>query len=247
MKSIIQHIIEPQRLLLAWQAPEGKQRTRFIVGELIRKVGDDRSVMLRYLQESIDFQKAKNLGFDGHPAFKKTDRDYSHGVVDAFMRRLPPRTRRDFRQYLEQFCISRDANISDFALLGYTGAKLPSDGFSIIHPFDNVDGPCEFLTEVAGFRYMKDISLDDVVIGETVTFEPEPTNKYDPRAISILLNERKIGYVNRGQLDAFHYWLKHNQLQAHVERKNGTESRPLVYVFIEIRTSIHVSSKRVSQ
>lgn len=147
----IKHIIEPNRLLLAWQSPEEQCRTRYIVAEL-NATGTD--ISLTYLPQTKDNQEAQNKGFDSYPAFPSTNALH-HNVLDAFMCRLPPRTRGDFTQYLEGLRLKPDAKLSDFALLGYSGAKLPSDGFSIIHPFSHVDGACELLLEAAGYRHLQ--------------------------------------------------------------------------------------------
>lgn len=110
----IEHIIEPHRLLLSWQAPEGMDRKRHLVAELRRR-GDDADLV--YLRESRDYAEAKARGFSGeYPGFP-ADKDHS-GVLAAFMRRLPPHQRGDFDKFLEAIRIPRDAPISDFALLG---------------------------------------------------------------------------------------------------------------------------------
>ncbi|KKL67077.1 hypothetical protein LCGC14_2138590 [marine sediment metagenome] len=53
----IEHIVEPDRLLLSWQAKS--ERLRMFVAELIRS-GDDADLV--YLKESEDFSKAQSLG-----------------------------------------------------------------------------------------------------------------------------------------------------------------------------------------
>lgn len=231
MLNIIKHIHEPKTLLLVWQPPEGTSRARCIVGQLVRS-GHNGIVTLEYLKDTDDFVKATELGFEGYPAYKNVNNTYSNGVVDTFLRRLPPRSRGDFSQYLKQLRLDIDSEISDFALLGYSGAKLPSDGFSIINPFYDVIGPCEFLTEVAGFRY-RDVSINDVKIGDEVMFIPEPENEYDPNAIKVILTDKHIGYVNKGQLKAFHDWLLNGDLKACIERINGRANRPLIYLYVQ--------------
>ena len=57
----------------------------------------------------------------------------------------PPRSRGDFGRFLGALRIKADAEISDFALLGYSGAKLPDDDFTVIHPFENASVPFEFM------------------------------------------------------------------------------------------------------
>lgn len=93
----IEHIIEPTKLLLAWQSLDESHRARYIVAELNRN-GD--KIDLTYLTHTKDFQEATSKGFEGYPAFQDTNKMHSN-VLDAFMRRLPPRARGDFIQYLE--------------------------------------------------------------------------------------------------------------------------------------------------
>lgn len=159
----IDHIIEPNKLLMTWQSSNKQQRTRFVIAELRRA---NEKISLQYLNSTNDFQEACNLGFESYPAFRELNKVHETGVMDALMRRLPPKTRGDYAQYLEGFRINTDVAISDFALLGYTGARLPSDGFAIINPFDNINSPFEFLVEAAGYRYYNEnlsININDPV------------------------------------------------------------------------------------
>jgi hypothetical protein len=165
----IQTICEPQRLLLAWQAsdPDG-ERTRFRVGELVL---DGEDCILRYSKgEQVD--RARALGFSGYPAFDLAQVEHRKGVMAAFLRRLPPRSRADFEAYKAQFRLASGLALSDFALLAYTEAKLPSDGFSIVNPLADICGPCQFLLEVAGYRHNAGKLAEPPAVGqqEVVSF-----------------------------------------------------------------------------
>ncbi len=235
----IEHLVEPDRILLSWQALASKNRSRFVVGELVRK-GD--KVTLRYFSDSKDFQQAIADGFTGYPAFQVQEgvTQYDNQVLDAFIRRLPPRTRSDFSRYLELRGLNPKAQISDFALLGYSGARLPDDGFELIHPFDNADGAFEFIVEVAGFRHESEVAVDDIPLEANVSFIPEPSNTVDDMAIRIELNGQKLGYVDRGRLDLFHRHLQAgHQLTGEVTRKNGTPARPLLYIYTRVVPVAH--------
>lgn len=111
----IEHIIEPNKLLLAWQSLDEKDSTRYIVAELNR--AENKKITLIYLINTEDFRKAQNKGFESYPAFPDIAKTYDN-VFDTFMRRLPPRTRRDFPQYLEGLRLKPDVQLNDFALLG---------------------------------------------------------------------------------------------------------------------------------
>jgi hypothetical protein len=226
----INQIIEPTRLLVTWQSSDERERTRYIIAELTR---DGEEVSLRYLTDSPDFKKAKTLGFDLYPAFRNENEVYENGVLDAFMRRLPPRSRGDYTQYLEGFRIRSDAEISNFALLGYTGAKLPSDGFAIINPFDNVDTAFEFLLEPAGYRYYrKDCTIN---LEEVADFQKEFDPERSEDVIKILIAGSRIGYVTRALLPSFETWIAQQRVQeAWIEKINGTPVQPVVYLYVKI-------------
>ena len=226
--NFIQHINQPNRLLLAWQTPEGKSRSRYIVGELRP---EQTEIVFRYLPDTEEFKKAQEEGFICHPAFRKLNLEYRDGVLDTFLRRIPPRTRTDFSQYLQQWRLSPDIKISDFALLGHTGAKLPNDGFSLVNPLEDVALPFEFFIEVAGFRHQEGVSLSDIAVGMPINFISEPDNQNDKNAVKIEADGKKIGYVNKVQCPAFTRWLQEHEVYGCIEKINGTPERPLIYLF----------------
>jgi len=228
----IEHTFSPTRLLLAWQAPDGENcdRSPCVIGELRDQDG---VVSFRYLTDTEDFRRAVNLGFVCYPAFRKLHGEYTDGVIDSFLRRLPPRSRGDFPQFLEQWRLPATVGLSHFALLAYTGAKLPSDGFSVVWPLDEVAAPGEVLLEVAGFRY-QDMGVNDVVIGAPVHFVLEPENAHDNKAVRMEMAGRRIGYVKRLQRNAVSSWLTRYDVRATLERFNGTPDRPIIYVFCRL-------------
>ncbi|WP_109118446.1 HIRAN domain-containing protein [Azospirillum sp. TSO22-1] len=230
--NMVRHIVEPMVLLLAWQGPEHTSRRRWTVGRLDREMqGATEFVMFTYLSDTEEFECALREGFTGYPAFRTSNNIHDTGVMSAFMRRLPPRTRGDFAKYLLNYRIDPGSTISDFALLGYTEARLPSDGFSIVNPFYKIDGPCEFVTEAASFhRYL----VDGIRAGDHVFLIPEPTNIHDDQAIQVVWKGQCVGYINRLQTEAFHRWLSSGKVQARVDRVNGTTERPRLYLFVEV-------------
>jgi hypothetical protein len=233
---LIEHIVEPKRLLLSWQPPSPGNRGRSIVAE-VRRTGDDAELV--YLRDAEDYRRAKEKGFSGeYPGFPG-DRDHQ-GVLAAFLRRIPPRNRTDFGKFLDAIRIPQSAKVSDFALLGYAGAKLPSDDFTIIHPFEDAAPPFEFLLLVAGYRYYtKDVPMGKVKLGMAARFEPEPTNPHDPGAIRIVIpavSDARAGHVSRGLLPQVRAWLlKGWSVTATVERINGIQEHPLLYLYVQVR------------
>jgi len=219
----IENIVEPERLLLSWQDPAS--RLRYTVGIVSKEAG---GVCFRYLQGS-ELEKARACGFRGYPAFHNFGSEYRLGVMESFMTRLPPRSREDFGKFLEYWHIDAKADISNFALLGYTGAVLPRDGFRFLPVFPKI-GCLEFVVEVAGYRY-HDRTCD---IGGIVHFSLEPDNEFDPMAVAVTTcdGEEKIGYIMHGMGSQFAEWLAFGRLQGEIIRINGTSGRPIILVCV---------------
>lgn len=232
MSRLIEHFVKPNRLLLYWQAQESVSRSRYYVGQLIRQDG---KVSLEYDSQGEEFATASELGFQGYPAFDLRHTVHEHQVLEAFMRRLPPRSRQDFGRYLELRGIPKEIQIDDFTLLGYTGAKLPNDGFELVHPFDDAPNEFEFLLEVAGFRHNSEVSVEQLHDNDSVQYIAEPDNECDSEAVRIDVAGNTLGYVPRGYLSMFHrMWQKGARIEGEIFRMNGTAHRPLVYVLTRI-------------
>jgi hypothetical protein len=146
---------------------------------------------------------------------------------------MPPRKRGDFDRYLAQWRLPPGKSLTDFALLAYSGARLPGDGFSLVWPLDEIEPPGEILLEVAGFRY-QGVLAESLRVGCAAMLVPEPENPNDNGAIRIEAGGHRIGYVNRLQCPAVHRWLERGQVDAVVERINGTAERPAIYVFCRV-------------
>ena len=130
-----------------------------------------------------------------------------------------------------------DVEISDFALLGYSGAKLPDDDFTVINPFENAEVPFEFMMEIQGCKhYMDALPRAEMTTEMQADFESEPDNSHDPQAIKVMINGIHIGYVCRGLTASFHKWMEAGAtISAYVERINGTEHKPKIYLYATVR------------
>ncbi|MBB3587769.1 HIRAN domain-containing protein [Sphingomonas sp. BK481] len=228
----ISHLIEPNRLLLIWQSSNPTVRKKFIVGELVR--ASDR-VSLTYAYYSHDLQEAMSVGFTGHPAFPLDVPVHHFNVVEVFSRRLPPRNRSDFRTYLEKHRIDPVGQISDFALLGFTGATLPGDGFMCAIDYRYETMPHLFLMEVAGFRYNAGMHLEiSAMMGQVVTFMPEIDNPHDQNAVRIFVAGLPIGYVPRYYAALMRTWLSSCMTMGVIERIDGTLTKPQVHIAVSV-------------
>lgn len=245
MRNWIEHLAPPKQLLLAWQAPDHfNERFRWAVGRLIRR---DSTLDLSYLSDGGQFaslnqgrtfQQLLRLGYRGYPGFRLGA--YHESALPSLMRRLPPRNRPDFKDFKSQFRIPENLRVSDIELLALTEAKLPGDGFSVVDPLDSDADTLDLFLEIAGFRYyVKDKPLGGHV-GQPVSIVPEPDNVYDPNAIKVCVEERKIGNINRLQAPAFGEWLRAQSVSACIERLNGNTDKPRAFIFVRVRPRINV-------
>ena len=157
-------------------------------------------------------------------------------VIDAFIRRLPKRSRPDFAEYKKQFRLANSVELSDFALLGQTEAKLPSDGFSLVDPLDRNAMCCDLLLEVAGYRYYFDKISSPLEIGQQLDLIAEPQNERDPNAVRVCAANETVGYINRLRAPTFSYWVRCRTLTAEVERLNGRRDHPRAFIFVRVRS-----------
>lgn len=236
---LINKIFEPNYLLIIWQEQVNKVNTgtRFIVGKIIR---ENNSYILRYNESSQAFKDAVNKGFAPSIAFRKTNKEYDEGVIDIFLKRIPSKSRSDFDKYLEYYRIhpSLKNEMSDFAILGYTGGRLPSDGFSFLYDFENATFPCQVPIEIAGFRHYSFCSISpEEIKGKQVRFIADNGNQFDSDAVKITCanNQETIGYVPRGQNATFLKWLNNGRsINGTIERVNGNPSKPNALVIASI-------------
>lgn len=233
----LEFIVEPRFLLLTWQPTDetASQRTRRIVAVISPPSGGE--AKFRYLKGHPDYEMARDLGFQGFPAFDLKSEETARGVMAAFMRRLPSRNREDFSAYLARHRLPTALSFSDFALLGYTGAKLPSDGFALVPMFDPGDVPCDYITEVAGLRHVYQGDVSSIGVGDPIELRIDPQNLFEADAIEVRWQGHLVGFIDRALRITAIRWLNERYVSAVVDRINGKSDRPLMYVRLRVRSS----------
>ncbi len=227
----VENIIEPKELFLMWKDEGGGRH----------KVGVLKEDLFTYLpKDSGEMQEALNSGFQGFPAFDLDKLEHKN-PLPVFMRRCPPKDRRDFDKYLKAFSLNPESddvqNMSDFTLLGYTGAYVPSNPFNLINPFSDQAQSFEFVMQVAGahHNYFNTHSLDEDMKGKDLQAKKEPNNNFDPNAIVLTLDEEKFGYIQRGLNTSFINWLEKDRIESiNISRVNGSAQHPYAYTFVKI-------------
>ena len=227
---MIENPICVKTLYLTWQSQFGN-RERFCVGKLTRI---EESYAFSYLTKTADYEEAVRNGFIGYPAFPLKSGVFTNDVIPTFLKRIPPRSRKDFRRYLVNHHLHESFQRDDFDLIAHTGIQLPSDGFNLIPDLTESNIPFDYLLEVAGTRYyINSDDVDKINIGSKVSFICENDNCHDKHAIAIFVGDQHIGYVNKLMCPAIRTLLSKN-IKGIVAKKSGTIERPLIYLMLSV-------------
>ena len=236
MTSMITDPIQTRRALLTWQRPleQPGSRDRFAVAELEQCEG---GVAFSYLDED-SLAPALEVGFRGYPGLALGDTHEADTALDVLSRRLPPRDRPDFHDFMETFGLSPQADFSDLSLLAYTGARVTSDSFGVTETFDGFDRHFRYVFDVSGYRHYRNDALD-LGIDEPVVFRHEPANEYDSHAVEVARQDgARLGYVNRLQAQTVRGWIERGSIDACVFSLNGRSAYPRLFVMADIEPSL---------
>ena len=236
MTDMITDPIQTRRAILTWQHPleQPGSRDRFAVAELAQC---EEGVAFSYLDEAR-LAPALETGFGGYPGLALGDAHEAYIALDVLARRLPPRGRPDFHDFMETFGLSPQANFSDLSLLAYTGARLTSDSFGVTETFEGFDRPFRYVFDVSGYRHYRNDALD-LEVDEPVVFQHDPTNEHDPHAIEATRQDGvRLGYINRLQSQTVSEWLEHGSVDARVFRLGGRSVYPRLFVMADIEPAL---------
>ncbi len=239
---MITHPIQTQRALLTWQSPldlPELSRERRPVGELVCQGGKAR---FAYLRDTDAFRKAQDEGFVGYPGLSLDDSARYDDALEILMRRLPPRGRADFDDFMRTFGLSPKAEFSDLSLLAYTGARVASDSFSISETFDGFDRPFDFIFDVAGYRYRLD-KAEGLQSGDCVRLVADPHNKHDSDAVCVVRDDgRDVGFINRLQAARVLQWVQQDAIEAKVFRLNGRPQYQRLFILASVHPRVRAAA-----
>ena len=236
MTDMITDPIQTRRALLTWQRPleQPGSRDRFAVAELLQCEG---GVAFSYLDEK-GLAPALGTGFSGYPGLALGDSHEADTALDVLIRRLPPRNRPDFHDFMETFGLSPQADFSGLSLLAYTGARVTGDSFGVTETFEGFDRPFRYVFDVSGYRHYRNDALD-LEIDEPVVFRHDPANVYDPHAIEATRQDGvRLGYINRLQAQTVREWLEHGSIDARVFRLGGRSAYPRLFIMADIEPAL---------
>ncbi len=129
------------------------------------------------------FEHRTSLAEDAFPAFNVEKKIHiSKNVLIPFLSRLPNKNRVNYPRLLESYGLNYKDTLTDFMLLGYSGAYLPCDPFWLMNPFKNAEPPFEFVLKlnhvsISSFELYKDLFEGWLEKGYQIRFKPFKEDK----------------------------------------------------------------------
>lgn len=224
--------IDTDLIYLTWR--KDTDRVRRIIGVLKRNKDD---YTFEYIKEQVELA-IKEDQFSYYQPFSEL-KLYENGVLDFFKRRLLNPQRRDYDDFLNYWG-AIDYKDDTFSLLGLTGAKLLTDNFEFIAPHNEL--PARFNTDISWLNTqseyivntIKSISNEDVE--KRISLVREPDNKYDCKAVKVMFDNEKLGYIKSIHCEnVFDALAKNKNVRVSVANiiKNGTIKEILLRIEID--------------
>lgn len=238
---MIHNPIPTQRAYLVWQAKNmDGNRTHYPVAELRQDGGD---TQFEYLN-GRDMEAARKVGFTYYPGLPMDPPPNPTQGLEVLSHRLMSPARPDYVEWLEDFGLCRNNDLSDLSLLAYTGARSLRDTFSVCETFYGFEGEFSYLFEVAGYRHYRDVDAEPKK-NQPMRFVRDDANEHDKQAVRIeTLDDqpRLMGYVNKLQASAVRQWLDRGAIEAKVFRNYTHPYLPRLWVYADILSDAGVQA-----
>ncbi len=213
-------------LWLTWKEPT--TRERFVIGLLTYK---EKKYYFEYLKNEgkNNLNEAIKKGFKLLPAFPENKKYESDNLFYTFINRLPNRKRKDVQELIKERNLNEDC--SDFELLREIGGALPTDTFEFLIPISFVEiRELNLSFYVAGTKYYEDNYAIETLKEKTeLELKIDFHNKYDEKAIEIVKDNCRLGYIPRCYCEYIYEYVKKDEVKAELEKiyKNQNDERTL--------------------
>lgn len=215
-----------KQIVVTWR--QGRGSSRIPIG--VVKKNENEGMSFRYLSDGVD--EAKKCGFVCYPDFTDINSLYNKNVQQALSYRLNSPERPDIEKYYDFWEIPDESKDDVYRMLAYTQGLLPTDNFEFLAQYYSITG-VRFVSEITGFS---DNPLETGFLSEGCMLEwkHEPSNKYDPKAISLHFDSQKVGYVKKIHNEVF--FLKNSRrLRVRVKKleQNGHINKAYILIYAE--------------
>lgn len=209
-----------KKIFLSWRL--GKTYSRIMIGTID---STPTGVVFTYIKEGVE--EAKKFGFNGYPGFSLDQLEYRQNVLEFFAKRLINSERTDIKELLDFWEINPKYKNDILYMLAMTQGKMQTDSFEFLALFRPTNGVC-FVTDVAGLNY-RNFDLGRIKEGTLLSFEKEPNNSRDSKAVKVLFRNEVVGYIKRGH-NEFFYGENSDKIKICVKLVTNTASCKELYV-----------------
>lgn len=205
---------------LIWRP--GKGSRRISVGTI--KNSSSEGIRFQYNPKGVE--EAKKLGFVHYEGFPDTNKVYSENVIEIFGQRLMRSERPDLQDFYDFWQVELNKKEDKYYMLAFTQGLLPTDNFEFLANFNPVENLL-FVTEVTNLTENK-IPSDKISVGDILSYELEPDNFYDKKAVKVYKAELYLGHIKLVHCNVFHKSNKRFTLVVQGVEKNGILKRIFV-------------------
>jgi hypothetical protein len=209
-------------IFLTWKKGPGSRR--IAVAKIARSATD--IGRFHYLPENVEI--AKKEGFSFYTGFPDTNKVYTENVLDILGQRISKSERNDLKDFYDFWCVDSSRKNDVFYMLAMTQGLLPTDNFEFLADFNPVKD-LVFISEISGLSVSK-LSPDLIKIGDKLSFNREPDNEYDDKAVELFFNGIKLGYVKAIHSNVFYKTRKNPLITIHHLERNGVIKRAFIKI-----------------
>ena len=207
---------------LIWRP--GKGSRRISVGTIKKSASE--GIRFQYNEKGVE--KAKEFGFVHYEGFPDTSKNkiYNENVIEIFGQRLMRSERPDLKDFYDFWNIDLSKQEDKFYMLAFTQGLLPTDNFEFLADFNPIDD-LSFVTEITNLSEAQ-IPSDKVSVEDILTYELEPNNLYDKKAVRVFKGELYLGHIKLIHCKVFHKTNRQFKLIVQGVEKNGVLKRVFI-------------------
>lgn len=182
-------------LILMWKHPETKKN--YVIG-LLSKLA--KRYRFEYVKDEVN--KAIRDGFELLIGFPEIDKKYyANKLFPLFERRIPPKSRKVFKDVVEKYNLSFHSDVM-WQFLRISQGKTGTDTFSLVEPVKIKDKKLHLEFTVAGWSFLDNRTKACHLLSapnRKIYLKSEPENPKDNQAVMVYVgygeNREKIGYI----------------------------------------------------
>ena len=207
---------------LIWRP--GKGSRRISVGTIKKSASE--GIRFQYNEKGVE--KAKEFGFVHYEGFPDTSKNkiYNENVIEIFGQRLMRSERPDLKDFYDFWNIDLSKKEDKFYMLAFTQGLLPTDNFEFLADFNPIDD-LSFVTEITNLSEAQ-IPSDKVSVEDILTYELEPNNLYDKKAVRVFKGELYLGHIKLIHCKVLHKTNRQFKLIVQGVEKNGVLKRVFI-------------------